>query len=261
MATVRPGIYLENNPPKRSQWRPGRRDPVKSVIVVHTAESGTDRSGPDPKAERVAEFIAGRSDAGSYHLIGDSDSIIQLISFDNEAFHDRTGSNRWGIAISLAMDAQDWPILPPDRRSDLLDTAAQMAAIAARWLEQRGCDAPAARLLSKAASGRADASGFISHARRDPGRRSDPGDGFPWVDFFTRYRAAMAGGDPHVRRIQEMLAPDWYPDDQIDGIPGPITVGAVAALCEAWGQTDSMRAQADRYRRIAAIVALGGKLA
>ncbi|MEL6983709.1 MAG: N-acetylmuramoyl-L-alanine amidase, partial [Actinomycetota bacterium] len=115
MAIVRDGIYLEDNPPARSQFRVGRRDPVKSVIVVHTAESGTDLSGPDAKAEGVASFIRGRSDAGSYHLIGDSDSIIQLIRFDNEAFHDRTGSNRWAIGISLAMNAADWSGLPAAR--------------------------------------------------------------------------------------------------------------------------------------------------
>ena len=39
MATVRDGIYLEDNPPARSQFRVGRRDPVKSVIVVHTADA------------------------------------------------------------------------------------------------------------------------------------------------------------------------------------------------------------------------------
>ncbi len=133
MATVRDGIYLEDNPPVRSQFRTGRRDPVKSVIVVHTAESGTERAGPDSKAEGVASFIQRRSDAGSYHLIGDSDSIIQMIRFDNEAFHDRTGSNRWSIGISLAMNAADWPGLTSGRRTELVRTAGQMAAIAAAW--------------------------------------------------------------------------------------------------------------------------------
>ncbi len=193
MATVRPGVFLEQNPPARSQWREGRRDPVKSVIEVHTAQSGTDRQGPDEKAEAVAGFISRRSSAGSYHLVGDADSIIQLVRFENEAFHDRTGSNRWSIAISLAMNAADWPTLTPTRRAELVDTAGQMAAIAAEWLIEQGLSVPAARLLTKAESDRPDASGFISHARRDPARRSDPGDHFPWDDFFAAYQRHLNG--------------------------------------------------------------------
>ena len=172
----------------RSQFRVGRRDPVKPIIVVHTAESGTDRSGADPKAENVANFIRGRSTAGSYHLVGDADSIIQLIRFDNEAFHDRTGSNRWAIGISLAMNAGDWPSLSASRRAEFVATAGQMAAIAARWLRDRGLELPEPRLLTKTESDRLDASGFISHARRDPTRRSDPGAGFPWTSFFAAYQ-------------------------------------------------------------------------
>ncbi len=226
MAIVRPGIYLEDNPPARSQFRVGRRDPVKPVIVVHTAESGTDPSGPDPKAENVARFIQRRADAGSYHLVGDSDSIIQLVNFENEAFQDRTGSNRWAIGISLAMNAGDWPGLGTERRDELVATAAQMAAIAARWLDDRGIGLPAAKLLTKSESDRADASGFISHARRDPSRRSDPGAGFPWSEFFRRYQQFLSdnGRQPDretlIRQLQSLLgtAPD--------GIVGPNTIAA-----------------------------------
>ena len=234
MATVRPGIYLEDNPPVRSQFRIGRRDPVKPVIVVHTAESGTDRSGDDPKAENVAEFIRRRSDAGGYHLIGDRDSIIQLVRFDNEAFHDRTGSNRWAIGISLAMNAGDWSRLPAARRDELVDTAGQMAAIAAQWFLDRGLSAPAPALLTKAGSDKPTASGFISHARRDPGRRSDPGANFPWPAFFDRYRHHL-GGTPMptapltndlVAKLQEGLAAAGYQPGPADGIYGPRTHAA-----------------------------------
>ena len=237
MATVRDGIYLEDNPPVRSQFRVGRRDPVKPVIVVHTAESGTDRTGPDPKAENVANFIRGRSTAGSYHLIGDADSIIQLIRFENEAFHDRTGSNRWAIGISLAMNAADWPSLTTSRRNQFVDTAGQMAAIAAFWLRDRGLELPEPRLLTKAESDRLGASGFISHARRDPTRRSDPGAGFPWTSFFAAYQQALSDGgeepdrDALIRQLQRLVG------TTPDGIVGPLTI---AALNRNWvGNDDS----------------------
>ena len=227
MATVRDGIYLEDNPPNRSQFRVGRREPVKPVIVVHTAESGTDLSGPDPKAEAVANFIRTRTTAGSYHLIGDADSIIQLIRFDNEAFQDRTGSNRWAIGISLAMNAADWPDLPSARRDQLVSTAGQMAAIAAEWLEARGLGPPQPRLLTKTESDRAGASGFISHARRDPTRRTDPGAGFPWTAFFQKYQQFLSDGgvepdrDTLIRQLQALVGTD------ADGIVGPLTIAAL----------------------------------
>lgn len=240
-AAVRDGIYLEGNAPARSQFRVGRRDPVKPVIVVHTAESGTDRSGPDPKAEAVASFIQRRSDPGSYHLIGDADSIIQLIRFDNEAFHDHTGSNRWSIGISLAMNAADWGTIPAARRDELIGTAGQMAAIAARWLQDRGLEPPAPQLLTKAESDRPDASGFISHARRDPGRRSDPGAGFPWPLFFTAYAYHLEGDpttmpttDPNelVMSHQQELADAGYDPGPLDGIYGPRTRAADRAVMQ-----------------------------
>jgi len=227
MAVVRDGIYLEQFPPARSQFRTGRRSPVKSVIVVHTAESGTDRVGADPKAENVASFIRGRSDAGSYHLLGDADSIIQLVRFENEAFQDGTGSNRWAIGISLAMNAADWNVVSSSRKQELTETAAQMAAIAAQWLADRGLPLPEARRLTKVESDRADASGFISHARRDPTRRSDPGAGFPWTEFFRLYQQILSGGglepdrDALTRQLQALVG------TTADGIVGPATIAAL----------------------------------
>lgn len=227
MAIVRSGIYLEDNRPARSQFRTGRRDPVKSVIVVHTAESGTDASGPDTKAEGVANFIRTRSTAGSYHMIGDADSILQLIRFENEAFHDGTGSNRWSIGISLAMNAADWSSISASRRRELTETAAQMAVIAARWLNDRGLALPAPRLLTKVQSDVSTASGFISHARRDPTRRTDPGANFPWSEFFRLYQQQLSDGGvepPRETRIRELQA---LVGTTADGIIGPNTIAAL----------------------------------
>ncbi len=227
MAIVRSGIYLEDNPPRRSQFRTGRRRAVKPVIVVHTAESGTDRQGADPKAENVASFIRGRSTAGSYHLVGDADSIVQLVDFKNEAFQDGTGSNQWAIGISLAMNAGDWPSLTSQRRTELATTAAQMAAMAATWLKERGLSAPAARLLTKAQSDRSDASGFISHARRDPARRSDPGAAFPWTEFFQIYQGFLADGNIPVARESAVSQLQRVVGATADGIVGPQTMAAL----------------------------------
>lgn len=185
---VAPGIFLEDNPPKQTQFR-SRRASNKPVIVVHTAEAGSKAGPPDKRAENVAEFVRTRGNYGSYHLIGDTDSIIQLVKFENAAYHDGTGSNDWSIGISLGMNAADWPSLDSATRNQLVRVAAQMAAKAANWMvSTKGLQAPVPVLLTKAQSDTANASGFISHARRDPARRSDPGADFPWEQFFEEYK-------------------------------------------------------------------------
>lgn len=282
-ATVRPGIYLEDHPPARRQYLVGRRRPgIRPVIVVHTAESGTDQTGPDPKAEGVADYIRTRSTAGSYHLIGDVDSIIQLIRFENEAAHDGTGSNRWAISISLAMNAADWPVLPEPRRLALLDTAGLMAAIGARWFIDQGHEPPRSVLLSKSESDRADANGFISHARRDPTRRSDPGRDFPWHLFFDRYQhhlgrtTDMPDRTEQIKTAQRAIAEAGYAtawfddsdptrrvepgyaievDDYADGDFGPTTLADLEAALADLNEAEidpAIVAKAQAYERVRA---------
>jgi hypothetical protein len=179
--------YLEDHPPARTQFHRWRRAEPTGCIVVHTAESILDLAGDDSGAESVARFISRRTDAaGSYHLIGDRDSIIHLIPFGWEAFGDGTGSNPYAIHISLAMRAADWPHLSAAHRVQLVGTAVAMADMAAAWLEDvHGITVPARR-ITRAESNFGE-SGFISHAERDPGRRTDPGPGFPWAEFLDRY--------------------------------------------------------------------------
>lgn len=183
---VTPGIYLESNPPTMQQFRP-RRASVRPVIVVHTAETGGTAGPPDGRAEGTANFIRTRSEFGSYHLVGDTDSIIQLVRFENTAYHDGTGSNDWSVGISLAMRADDWPGLDSVTRTRLVNTAAQMAGMAAEWMQTQGVGKPAPVRLSKIESDANGASGFIAHGDRDPGRRTDPGASFPWTEFLAAY--------------------------------------------------------------------------
>lgn len=280
MAVVAPGIYLEDNPPARSQFRAVRRSAVKSVIVVHTAESGTDFEGVDQKAENVARFIQRRRDPGSYHLIGDADSIIQLVRFESEAYQDGTGSNPWAIGMSLAVNAADWQKMTMARRLQFVDTAAQMAAIAARWLQSQGLPAPHPVQLTSAQSDRADACGFISHARRDPRRRSDPGLGFPWQLFFQQYDAHLnqTGGptvaDPSPIEEQTMdlqrlliswgvdLGDSGPNDDGVDGDPGEKTVSGAADLLRhvIHELTQARELEEDHLARLARVVDLADQL-
>lgn len=257
MGTVlRPGYYLEDNPPARRQCRVGRRDPIKPVLVAHTTESS-----PNWDVYDLAAFIAGRSDPGSYHICGDAQgNIIQLVDFANEAYGDRTGSNRWAIHIALVMKAEEWTTQGDRYRlAALVDTCAHMALIAADWLDQHGHGRPPPHLIDRAQSERPDASGFTSHALRDPGRRSDPGPDFPWSQMLSRYRDLTGGPavptrsisvpDEHMLAIQLAVESAGYDPGALDGIPGPRTQAAVEQALADLNEHDSDPGTADKARR------------
>jgi hypothetical protein len=166
--------YLVEHPPARSQYRHPRRAKPTGCVVLHSAENVPDLNPPDTGADSVAKFIVGRSDPGSYHVICDSDSAIHLVDFADEAFQDGTGSNPWAIAISGAFRAAQWPTLPADWRAGVVEQMAQAAVRAALWLKDiHGVTVPAVHL--DRAESDAGRPGFITHALRDPARRSDPG--------------------------------------------------------------------------------------
>jgi len=183
------GTYLQDNPPRQTQFRPRRAKPT-GLIVIHTAESATDTVGEDTGADAVAGFIRTRSDYGSYHVLCDSDSRLRLVPFTHAAYGDGTGSNEFAIHVSAATAAHMWPRMSKARRDGFIRQMAEGAATAARWLQKtHGITVPARR-VTKAQSDQGMA-GFISHGERDPGRRTDPGKDFPWEQFLAEFSRAM----------------------------------------------------------------------
>ena len=194
--------YLIKYPPARSQFR-SRRGPVSGVFVVHTAENAPDEVGPDDGAENVARFIRNRSTPGSYHGLGDTDSFLRLVPLSLAAFQDGTGSNDHAIAGSLATQAHRWLSTSEWRRQRMIQNLAFFFAEAANFVEaETGISVPARR-ISRAESERR-VPGFISHAERDPGRRSDPGEHFPWgqlFHFYKLYRGSIPEEDMIMRTL------------------------------------------------------------
>ena len=195
--------WLDQHPPVRSQFRDPRRDKPSGLIVVHTAENVMDSLGPDTGAEAVANYIRNRTTAGSYHDLVDSDSVVHLVRYTCEAFHDATGTNPHSFGLSFACRTTSWATMGPARRAGYIDRGARCAAVYARWVKaEYGIDIPPAR-LSRSQS-EAKQPGFISHAARDPARRSDPGQEFPWPMFLARFRELMAIPAPPIKDDDDM---------------------------------------------------------
>lgn len=206
--------WLDDNEPARSQFRVGRREEVSGVVVVHTAENTPDFVAFDGGAEAVAKFIQGRDTPGSYHDLCDKDSCINLVAYVNEAFHDGTGSNPHSYGLSIATRADVWPLAPKEWRDGAIRQAAFAAANYSRFVKgKRGFHIPARRITRAESEDRMP--GFISHAERDPARRTDPGADFPWDQFFDEYLIAMA-----IRAPAPAPAPEENDDMVILTAPG-----------------------------------------
>jgi hypothetical protein len=178
--------WLDDHPPARSQFRCPRRAQPSGVIVVHTAENTPDFVAFDGGAEGVANFVRTRDTPGSYHDICDSDSTINLVRYDCEAYHDGTGSNPHSYGVSGATRADVWPLAPQAWKDGCVRNMALAARRYADWLHARsGIVIPARRITREQSEARVP--GFISHAERDPARRTDPGQSYPWDMFFDIY--------------------------------------------------------------------------
>jgi hypothetical protein len=237
------GAYLLDHPPRRSQYRRPRRQAPSGVIVVHTAENTPDAVALDGGAEAVAGFIRNRSDAGSYHDLADSDSSINLVPYDAEAFHDGTGSNPHSYGVSVATTAAWWPWAPRVWRDGAIRQAAGCAARYAGWLKAtRGIVVPARRINRGESEHRVP--GFISHAERDPSRRSDPGRAFPWDQFLAEFARLSGSGAGVPDQAPAPPPPPPHPqigDPRMDGIwHGNVMhfffVRPDGALVERWGE-------------------------
>jgi hypothetical protein len=135
-------------------------------------------------------MIARRADWGSYHRLVDSDSIIDMLPWEYEAWQD-TETNNWAVGISAALRTSDWLTMPADRADRVYRNLAACAADFVRYMQGKGVVVPLRRISG--AEARAKVPGFCAHG--DSGvARSDPGAAFDWARFFRYTEEALGGG-------------------------------------------------------------------
>lgn len=184
-------FYLLDHPqPNTQQWGyPRRGAQLSGTCIVHTAECAADTVGPDGSAEGTAEFIRNRSDYGSYHTLVDSDSIIEMVPYEYEAWQD-SETNPWAVGISAAVQADHWDKIPAARRDATYRNLAWAAADFITYMATKGITVPLRRITG--AQARARVPGFCAHG--DSGiDRHDPGVQFDWAKFFAYTRQHLNG--------------------------------------------------------------------
>lgn len=217
--------FFEDHPPRLHQWQ-AVRDPQRKglfheatgTIVIHTYET------PVTTGTLAAAWgLVNRTDRqASYHCLAGPASerdIVQMAPWLAAAWHE-THSNRWSIGISMVTQAAAWGSISATQRNNLVKSAAYAAHLAASELHRtRGIVVPARRITrAEAMQGKP---GFISHGEMDPGRRHDPGAGFPWSLFLTTYAALMGGKGSAPAPTPTPTTPDpleeimgWYGSQQ-----------------------------------------------
>lgn len=172
------------------------------LVVVHDPETLPDFTPPYDEAERIAKYGASTTRA-SWHDTIDADSIIPMLPPTYTAWHVR-GFNRCGIGLEVGAMSTTWTKAPDAWLTGVITNAAYRVAqhCATFEIDPVLMFIPGRRYASAI---NPKGTGIVSHHVLDPGRRTDPGFGFPWDTFLERVHGFLAGdqGD------DEMKPPDW----------------------------------------------------
>lgn len=184
-----PDYFLLSNPnPNGPNYYESRRSEIKWV-VAHTAENlPYFKDDEDKGAEDVSRYGATTTRDVSWHVTIDSDSIVWMLPDSHTAWHVR-GYNSPSLGAEIATQAHRWDNAPRSWLAGVVENTAKVWAI---WSERH--DIPLRRISkSQADDGQ---KGVIAHADLDPGRRTDPGDDFPWGRVLDRAREIVLGEEP-----------------------------------------------------------------
>lgn len=180
-------FYLLDHPnPNTAQYtypRRGSRGRLSGTCILHTSEGYG--------ALATAQFIARRTDYGSYHRLCDWDQIIAMAPWEYEVWQD-SETNNWAVGIAAAVKAAEWHLLEPAKRDRVYRNMAACAAEFVAYMRDEHQIAVPIRRIS-GGEARAGVPGFCAHG--DSGLyRSDPGAQFDWALFFQYTQEALGSG-------------------------------------------------------------------
>lgn len=191
----RPNAHGRHYYPTRRTCQHGIDGP--HLIVAHTSEQLPDYRPPDDGAEALTGYAQTTERLVSWHDSVDADSWVPLLPSSHTAWHVR-GFNRCGHGIEMATKAHLWGAAPGVWVGGTIGNFARAAAAVIvasadpqRWILDRE--------LTRAEVDRG-AWGFVSHARLDPGRRTDPGRAYPWAVALARTRDLVDQEEEGVKR-------------------------------------------------------------
>lgn len=184
--------YFERNRQRLQQWRAQRRERTAPQVTLHTYEAPAGRT-----AAAGAKFLTERTNHGSYHWLSDAHgNSIHLAPWSSVTYHS-IPNNEWSVGLSMMAEAAAWGRISATQRRHLINGLALGAHKFSRWCVSQGIGAVPARRINRAQAMRREG-GFVTHGDMDPGRRTDPGAGFPWDEFFTEYRRLEGGGSTNT---------------------------------------------------------------
>ena len=197
------GYYLFDNPPAVQQYYPGRNTPWKGGVLIHTAENVMDSVGIDTGAENVASYIVNRTSYGSYHILADSDSVIQMLPPTATAFHcAANGFNSTTLGVSYACRTVDL-----DPRSDWFRRATDLIVeTLVRYWRMAGLDPREAKFIP--ANQTKDRMGLSTHGEAQPQDRSDA-----WTRRNDRHQLEAVFADAIIRHSGDSPNPDPEDDE------------------------------------------------
>lgn len=156
--------YLLDHPPASPQFYPSRANPATWAVSVHTSEGST---GPGA-ALALAQFITRRTDPGSYAVVVDSETIIEMVPPDYTTYSvAASGYNSRTWSICLAGRTAE---LSPNDPNTLAMIDRAGTAIYELWTTQ-GVNIPAA--LNWIGTDALEAAGLFCHGDVQPWDRTD----------------------------------------------------------------------------------------